>query len=178
MKNSLIFAVVIVIAGIAGYSLQSALRGNETTPAAVTNAAGALEFSMLDLAGETRSSSEWQGKVVLLNFWATWCPPCIEEIPELIELQDSYAAQGLQIVGVAVDDEAAVRAFAAGMGFNYPILPGETDAIELSQRYGNRQGVLPYSVFIDREGKIIEKIQGALSMQRAKHILDQLGIHD
>jgi thiol-disulfide isomerase/thioredoxin len=176
MKNSLIFAFAMLVAGIGGYSMQTWLHTDTTANASISAAQPGPEFAMLDLAGKTRNSKEWQGKVVLLNFWATWCPPCLEEIPSLIELQDSYGALGLQIVGVAVDDTQAVRAFAAGMGFNYPILPGDTDAIELSKRYGNQQGVLPYSVFINREGEIIQVIRGELKKDHAEKILAQLGI--
>jgi thiol-disulfide isomerase/thioredoxin len=177
MKNSLIFALTMLVAGIAGYGMQTWMHSDTTANASISTPQPGPEFAMLDLAGQTRNIKEWQGKVVLLNFWATWCPPCLEEIPSLIELQDSYGALGLQIVGIAVDDTQAVRAFADGAGFNYPILPGDTDAIELSKRYGNQQGVLPYSVFINRKGEISQIIRGELSKDRAEKILNQMGIH-
>lgn len=174
MKKTLLFALAILLSGAAGYGLQAYLHNNASTSVALKPSP---EFSMLDLKGTSRNIKDWNGKVVMLNFWATWCPPCLEEIPEFIELQEAYGEQGLQIVGVAVDDEQAVRAFADGMDFNYPILPGDTDAIELSRRYGNQQGVLPYTVFINRQGEISHVIQGALSRARAEKILSELGIH-
>jgi len=177
MKNSLIFAFAMLVAGIAGYAMQTWLHTDTTANASVAAVAQpGPEFSMLDLAGKKHNIKDWQGKVVLLNFWATWCPPCLEEIPGFIELQDAYGDQGLQVVGVAVDDTQAVQAFADGVGFNYPILPGDTDAIELSRRYGNAQGILPYSVFMNRNGEVIQIVRGELSKDRAKKILSQLGI--
>lgn len=175
MKKSLIFAVVMLISAIGGYSLQRYM--NDQNTGSVAERVSRPDFAMQDLEGNKRNISDWDGKVILLNFWATWCPPCLKEIPTLIELQDAYGDRGLQIIGVAVDDEAAVRAFADGMGFNYPILPGETDAIELSQRYGNKMGVLPYTVFINRDREISHTIQGELDKNKAEKILETLGIH-
>ena len=175
MKNALIFAIVMALAAFAGYTLQSHLVGSDTGS---TSELGIRpEFAMLDLEGKQHNISDWDGQVILLNFWATWCPPCLEEIPAFIELQESYADQGLQILGVAVDDDQAVRAFADGMDFNYPVLPGGTDAIALSKRYGNKLGVLPYTVFINRDRVISHVIQGELSKKKAENILKQLGIN-
>ncbi len=175
MKNALIFAIVMLLAAVSGYALQNYLGERDT--GSTTERITRPEFAMLDLDGKQHNISDWDGQVILLNFWATWCPPCLEEIPAFIELQEAYADQGLQILGVAVDDEAAVRAFADGMDFNYPVLPGETDAIALSQRYGNKLGVLPYSVFINRNREISHVIQGELSKHKAENILEELGIN-
>jgi len=117
-----------------------------------------------------------KGKVILLNFWATWCPPCLNEIPGFIELQEEYGEQGFQIVGVAVDDEKLVSEFSTEMKINYTTVQGEFEAIELSSRYGNLSGGLPYSVFISREGEISDKITGELDKIRAEKILKRLGI--
>jgi thiol-disulfide isomerase/thioredoxin len=161
---------------VAGYGLQTWSHKDKTAVASLSIAGP--EFSILDLKGKMRDIKEWKGKVVLLNFWATWCPPCIEEIPELINLQKTYGAQGLQVIGVAVDDDQPVRDFAAKAGFNYPILIGGTDAVELSRRYGNQLGVLPFSAFINRQGEIKLITQGALKSGDAEKILAQLGIRD
>ena len=175
MKNALIFTAVMLLAAVSGFALQNYLAESDT--GSTSERVIRPEFAMLDLDGKQHNISDWDGQVILLNFWATWCPPCLEEIPAFIELQETYAEQGLQILGVAVDDEPAVRAFADGMGFNYPVLPGETDAIALSQRYGNKIGVLPYTVFINRNREISHVIQGELSKKRAENILKELGLN-
>ena len=112
------------------------------------------EFTLPDLEGKQHSIGEWDGKVILLNFWATWCPPCRREIPAFIELQDTYGKQGFQVIGVAIDEKDAVVDYKDGMGVNYPILLGDNGALNISQAYGNRYGQLPYSLIIDRKGII------------------------
>ncbi len=136
------------------------------------------EFSMLDLDGKLRNISEWDGKVVLLNFWATWCPPCMKEIPVLIELQQQYGDKGLQVVGVAVDNVEAVRSFATQVGINYPLLPAEDGTIELAERYGNHHGALPYTVFIAANGEISYTLMGELHKEKALTLLNALGVTD
>jgi thiol-disulfide isomerase/thioredoxin len=119
------------------------------------------DFTLRDLDGRSHSLKEWQGKVVLLNFWATWCPPCREEMPLLIAAQQRYAAQGLQIVGVAVDTPDAVAAYRDRMHIDYPLLMGGDDAIPLMARFGNTGGALPYSVFLDPTGAVVARKIGA-----------------
>lgn len=131
-------------------------------------------FELADLSGRTRHIREWDGKVIVLNFWATWCPPCKREIPTLIELQDSYGAQGLQVIGVAIDQRQLVQEFTEYMGVNYPVLVGETDATEVTKRYGNRYGQLPFTAFIDREGRIVEVKRGEIEREEAEPIIGPL----
>ncbi len=175
MKNALIFLIAIVVAGSAGFFLQRNIsQTNQTSNSAIGEIRP--EFAAVDLDGSVRNIKEWDGKVILLNFWATWCPPCKREIPDFIELQNEYGDQGFQIIGVAIDDEAAVREFVDKVGINYPIMPVQAEAVELSRRYGNASGGLPHSVFIDRNGEISATITGELSKKRATELLNQLGI--
>ncbi|MDZ4261960.1 MAG: TlpA disulfide reductase family protein, partial [Pseudomonadota bacterium] len=97
--------------------------------------------------------NQWQGKVRVINFWATWCPPCKREIPDLIELQASYGNQGLQIIGIALDNRAAVSEYVEESGINYPILLGD-EAVEVAEKLGNDMGILPYTVIVDQLGNI------------------------
>ena len=173
MKNYLIFAIAIFISGYAGYSLQSYFYTPERAESVDVKS---TEFAMLDLDGKMRNIREWRGKVVLLNFWATWCPPCKEEIPAFIELQKEYGDRGLQVVGVAVDDEDAVRKFAGQLGINYPVMASEDGTIELAHRYGNKEEVLPYSVFIDKDGNISYTIKGEVSKKDALKLLKDTGL--
>ncbi len=111
-------------------------------------------FELPDLEGKPRRIEEWDGKIVLVNFWAAWCPPCRREMPGFIELQEQYGKEGLQIVGVAIDEHEAVQDFTDTLGVNYPVLIGQREASRIAREYGDSMGALPYSVLLDREGRI------------------------
>lgn len=112
------------------------------------------DFTHADRDGRWVSMSDFDGAVVLVNFWATWCEPCREEMPLLQRWADQYESAGLRIVGIALDDVARAREFAAAIQIRYPLLVGGPDVLETSQRWGNRRGVLPYSVLVDRGGVV------------------------
>ena len=175
MKNFIIFSLAIILAGGSGYAMQKYLRQEKVS----TNPSIGMqrvEFSAPDVDGQIRNIKEWDGKIVFLNFWATWCPPCKEEIPHFIELQHEYGDQGVQFVGVAIDGPVEVREFIDEVGMNYPSLVVEGEGVNLAARYGNAVGILPYTVIIDRDGRISNTLQGALSKERAKQLLDERGI--
>jgi len=112
------------------------------------------DYTLGSDTGERISASNFDGRVVLVNFWATWCKPCREEMPMLVRLHHEYQGKDFQIVGIALDDVQQARDFAAELGIDYPILVGSTDVMAVVRLYGNLSGVLPYSVLIDREGII------------------------
>jgi len=132
------------------------------------------DFELEDAQGVRRSVSEWDGKIVVLNFWATWCPPCLHEIPMFIELQSRYGARGVQFLGVAIDDPEKVRTFAEDVGLNYPTLHGQMEAIEIMGAYGNNTGGLPFTVFIDASGAIVARHPGVLDEDTVTALLDEL----
>ena len=112
------------------------------------------DFVLPDLNGKERDIAEWGGKILIVNFWATWCPPCRREVPMFVKLQKKYGSQGVQFIGVAVDHAEAVKAFAKAHGINYPLLHGIQRAMDVSTQYGDTAGTLPYTVVIDRKGDI------------------------
>jgi thiol-disulfide isomerase/thioredoxin len=155
-----VLIVVIAIAGaVAGFlaggwlrplpissSPQPALKVGDPAPA----------VRRPDVRGAPRTLDEWRGKLVLVNFWASWCEPCREEMPLLARTQQRLAAKGLQIVGIANDSADATRAFLAHTPVDYPILIDDPAAGEdLPEAFGDAQGVLPFTVLIGRDGRVL-----------------------
>ena len=112
------------------------------------------DFVLADAAGRTVTADAFDGQVVLVNFWATWCTPCVEEMPMLSQLQQDHAGQGVTVVGIAVDEPERAREFARSLQLDYTVLFGLPEAMLAGRRYGNGSGMLPYSVLVDRAGVI------------------------
>ena len=121
------------------------------------------DFTLGSTDGSWVSASDFDGQVLLINFWATWCVPCRAEMPMLSELHRQYAGQGLRVLGIALDDVQPARDFVTELGIAYPVLVGMADVIATSRAYGNRAGLLPYSVLIDRAGIVRWSRLGELS---------------
>ena len=153
-------ALLAILAGIAlwlGTSAPSSISSSEVSPAALY----ATTFS--DAEGKPQSLGRYQGKLLVLNFWATWCAPCREEMPAFARLQKRWAARNVQFVGVANDDPERVRQFGKDLGIDYPLLTGGEEVGVLSKRLGNRMSVLPHTVILDRDGRVLEERVGTYS---------------
>jgi peroxiredoxin len=151
------------------------IEAGQQDPATPTNAAIArVDFVLPDLDGQPRQFSEWDGDLVLLNFWATWCPPCKKEMPMFQERYARHAGQGFTIVAVAVDELDETRAFVEQFGIEFPVLIGQDDAIAVGREYGNRIGALPYTVVIDRDGFVRATHRGEVT---EAHLDDWLQRH-
>lgn len=131
-------------------------------------------FSIKDFDDRVRHIKEWDGKIIILNFWASWCPPCKKEMPALIELQEKYGKQGLQIIGVAIDQKNMAQDFADSIGVNYVMLYGELDAVDINQRYGNQRGQLPYTIIINRQQQIVGVKRGEITKAEAENAIKAL----
>ncbi|MDZ7751658.1 MAG: TlpA disulfide reductase family protein [Gammaproteobacteria bacterium] len=170
---------VVLMAALAGAGSALWLFGAVEEPGAPESRPATLSaqrpaFALPDLDGHVREAAEWDGKVVLLNFWATWCPPCRREMPLFADLQQEFGRQGFQVVAVAIDEAAAVREFAAQYGLDFPLLVGDEDAIRVAQDYGNLQGALPFSVLYDRRGRVVARFKGEISRSRLAPHLGEL----
>lgn len=128
--------------------------------AAAGQSSKAPALALKDLRGRTVRVGDYKGKVVLLNFWATWCPPCRAEMPDLVKWQRQYRGKGLQVIGITYPptELRAVRQFIRSIGVNYPVLLGR----EVTKAIFDPGGTLPFTVVIDREGRIRDKIEGIL----------------
>ncbi|HJT50472.1 MAG TPA: TlpA disulfide reductase family protein [Nitrosospira sp.] len=178
LQQVLTYTGVAVLALAAGLLLRGQLMtGAETgveTSVAAKGADAILGASLPDLEGNKQPISQWKGKVMVVNFWASWCVPCREEIPEFMELQKKYSDKGLTFIGIAVDQKERAAAFSKEMGINYPVLVGDMSAMALAEAAGNTYGALPFTVIIDRGGKITGTKLGRLSQSKLEAMVEPL----
>ena len=163
MSTRWVFAGVALLAVLAGTALW---LGNEPAPTAGSaDLAPAALFATTfhDASGQAQSLGRFQGRVIVLNFWATWCAPCRQEMPAFERLQSRFAERNVQFLGLANDDPGKVARFANDLGIRYPLWTGGPEVDELGRRLGNRQGVLPYTVIVDAQGNVVEQKVGAYS---------------
>lgn len=162
-------AVVFATAGALAYLWRSGAFSDGPDP--VAGGRQLLSAPLKGVDGAPLTLEQWRGKVLVVNFWATWCTPCRDEIPEFIKFQAKYAANGLQFAGIAIDTPERVAAFAKEMGINYPLLVGGIETMDLARDLGDRAGVLPFSVVIDRSGRVVTTVVGILRPERMEKLL-------
>jgi peroxiredoxin len=133
-----------------------------------------LGLSLPDIDGRNQRLDQWQGKVLVVNFWATWCEPCREEMPEFVRAQAASSAKGLQFVGIAIDQPDKIRQFSSDLKLNYPSLIGGYGALELSKTFGNNLMALPFTVIIDRSGQVAYAQMGPLKPGQLDAIVGKL----
>ena len=113
--------------------------------------------------GKAINSADWQGKVLVVNFWASWCPPCVEEMPTLDLLQKDYLQQNVLFIGIGIDSPSNIREFLKKTPVSYPIVIGGLEGSNLSKQLGNTQGALPYTIIINSKGKAVFSKLGKIS---------------
>ena len=138
------------------------------------SAAPLLGLTLPDVDGRDQQFDQWRGKVLVVNFWATWCEPCREEMPEFVKTQARLGDKGLQFVGIAIDQPDKIRKFSRELGLNYPSLVGGYGALELSKSLGNRLMALPFSLVIDRQGRVVHTQLGLLKPEKLATIISKL----
>jgi len=167
---TLLLAVMTTLAVIR--ALPPARHADNPTDASSNAVLFAASFP--DANGNMQALSQWRGQVLVVNFWATWCPPCREEMPELSRLQEKYQTRGLRIVGIATDDAGKLREFVQQNPVSYPLLAGDSEASNLAAAMGNNQSVLPYTVVIGRDGKVLASYFGLLDIPALEQALQPL----
>jgi len=132
------------------------------------------DFRLGSNDGGVVTPADYSGKTILINFWATWCEPCRQEMPMLMDLQREFKPHGLQVVGIALDNLQSVSSFVDAYGISYPILVGSEDVFATSTAYGNAEGVLPYSVLIDKDGIVRWQYAGKIQHDKISELLSEL----
>ncbi|WP_028448496.1 MULTISPECIES: TlpA family protein disulfide reductase [Chitinibacter] len=126
-----------------------------------------------DPQGKSQALQQWQGKPVIVNYWATWCGPCRQEMPEMVALQKQYAGK-IQFIGIAIDEPQPVAQFAKQLKVNYPILIGGDSAMQLMRQQGNAMGGLPFTVFFDGKGQRVHQHLGKISHAQLEEQIKRL----
>ncbi len=122
--------------------------------------------------GKSAKTEDWRGKVLVVNFWASWCPPCVEEMPTLDKIAQEYAAKNVLIVGIGIDSPSNIRQFLEKTPVSYPIMIGGLDGSALAKQMGNTQGALPYTVIINAKGKSVFTKLGKISEEELKKAIN------
>ena len=149
-----------------------------TTPAAVAaphTPSGALfAQSMNDASGANHSLARWKGKPLVVNFWAPWCAPCVQEMPELNQVALENAPKGINVIGIGIDSPANIAEFATKLKIGYPLYVAGMSGTDLGRQFGNTNGGLPYTVLIGADGQVIKTYLGKLKFDELKADLAKL----
>lgn len=172
--NRLLITFLLVLASgfIAYKAINIAPNENGDSSSLKVTSAPVFAANYYDLSGHKQAIKQWQGKVILVNFWATWCPPCREEMPELSKIQDKFKDKGVIVLGISTDDLEKTKRFIDDSPVTYPILAGDMDGMDLSQLVGNSRGILPYSVLIDQNANIVKVFQGRIELESVERAIE------
>ncbi len=163
--------IVVALAALAGGVLVGQHKNTPSPPAAnATQQLAAL--TLPDLEGKPQPLAQWRGKKWVVNFWATWCTPCREEMPMLASLAKQYGSE-VQFIGIGIDEAAEMAKFARETPVPYPLLVGGNDIIELTSKLGNQAMALPFTVVLDESGKVLGQHMGKVSEEQIKGMLSR-----
>ncbi len=169
-----VFGILAAVAAIVGLAAGFLVASGVLPGASARDAGPLLAMTLPDAGGKPQPMAQWKGKVIVVNFWATWCAPCREEMPEFVRAQSELGGKGLQFVGIAADSADKVTQFAEEIHLNYPALIGGFGSIELSRTLGNSVMALPFTVVIDRGGHVVHTQLGPLREARLRAIVAPL----
>lgn len=160
------FIGLAIVLGLLSTGLGIYASNIQTTPQAPENKAVAqlMAQQFKDSEGKPQAMTQWQGRYLLINFWATWCAPCVQEMPELSSLQEELKGKKLQILGLGIDSPSNIAEFAKKYKISYPLFAAGMEGSELSRQLGNQAGGLPFTILIAPDGKVVKNYLGRLKM--------------
>lgn len=161
----------------AAFALLGLFAGiNRIEPEAPEDAAVAnlLSLSLPDSTGKAQPMAQWKGKGLIVNFWATWCEPCVDEMPELSALHSELAPRDIQVLGIGIDSKENIARFGSQLKIAYPLFSAGLEGTELARQFGNKVGGLPFTVLVDRTGNVRKTYIGRLKMQELRQDLSLL----
>ncbi len=161
---------VALAAGAAGLGLWLGNRRSQSEGGAF---ARLNEVQLFSLEGEITKLQSLLKKRTLINFWATWCPPCVAEMPLINSIYNEFASKNLQVIGVAVDKRESVQKFVLEKNIQFPVLIGSLAGMELSKHFGNKMEALPYSVLVDESAQVLESKMGEISEKELRYWLNK-----
>jgi len=180
-KNIIACTIVALLFGAMGAYVGLSKNKQAAAPVTTTMAPGAsgpvtelYALSLPDAAGATQALSQWKGKNLLVNFWAPWCPPCVQEMPELSAIQGDFAGKNLQIIGIGIDSASNIAAFAEKVKIAYPVYVSGMSGTDLSRHFGNTTGGLPFTVLIGADGEVKKTYLGRLKFDQLRADLGKL----
>ncbi len=174
MKKSFIASAAVVAILFAGIGIYF---GNKHSPIAKPPSPAIqqmLAMTLPDSKGQPQKLSQWQGKFLVVNFWATWCAPCVQEMPELSALQNELAAKNIQLLGLGIDSPSNIAEFASKYKITYPLFAAGMEGTELSRQLGNQAGGLPFTVLIAPDGSLAKSYLGRLKMDELRADITKL----
>ena len=184
-KHLAAYAAIAVLFGVMGALVAVNKKAPPAPPAPLTTTAagGAVQTavtglygqSLNDLAGQPHSLAQFKGKPLLINFWATWCAPCVREMPELSHLADAEGGKRFNVIGIGIDSPTNMSEFAAKHHIAYPLYVGGMGGTELARELGNKMGGLPYTVLVGADGQVLKTYLGELKFDQLRADLAALG---
>lgn len=174
MNKRFTLTAILIAVLFAGLGASLGAKKFEPTPAADNAVQQLLGLTLNDANAKPQAIKQWQGKFLVVNFWATWCKPCVEEMPELVQLQKDLASSNVQLLGLGIDTSTNIAEFTKKYQISYPVFAAGMDGTSISQAMGNKAGGLPFTALISPEGKVLKAYSGRLKMPELRADIQRL----
>lgn len=174
MNKRFTLTAILIAVLFAGLGASLGAKKFEPAPAADNAVQQLLGLTLNDANAKPQAIKQWQGKFLVVNFWATWCKPCVEEMPELVQLQKDLASNNVQLLGLGIDTPTNIAEFTKKYQISYPVFAAGMEGTSLSQAMGNKAGGLPFTALISPEGKVLKAYSGRLKMPELRADIQRL----